>query len=248
MMATISWNAIVALAALTISSIGFAPAYYVRSWQRGGWYTDAIRRKSPLEVIWAQKRWQRRWMRPITTHACLALLWTILGIFQTISSSGVPHGPLKTWHRRNGYVTFAMGLGFVVSAAGLQLLKEKPFGTWLPPIWLNAVMSLWNMVSGVFSAYGGDIVAHETAMVWACIWTSAPGFVRVSNYVYTHLLGGSMESGGPVVTLSAASLQLVLTLPRLVLMKEALTVEVINYAVVFLVLLFAALGTGAKQV
>merc|ERR1719409_2248028 len=46
-------------------------------------------------------------------------------------------------------------------------------------------------------------------MAWACLWSAAPGFVRISNYAYLHLLGGTWESGGAPVTLGMAVLQVI---------------------------------------
>eukprot|EP00931_Biecheleriopsis_adriatica_P077922 TRINITY_DN51399_c0_g1_i1.p1 TRINITY_DN51399_c0_g1~~TRINITY_DN51399_c0_g1_i1.p1 ORF type:complete len:115 (-),score=25.31 TRINITY_DN51399_c0_g1_i1:285-629(-) len=64
--------------AVSLTVLGFSPAYVVGVLKRYGWYTDALSMQNPPDVVAAQQHWKTRWTVLVTWHATLALLWILL--------------------------------------------------------------------------------------------------------------------------------------------------------------------------
>lgn len=239
------WCGFLVLTALSLCMLGFVPAYMVGFSRGGGWYTDAISRQSPPDVVKAQAKWRRRWDVLVTIHAISALLWTLMAASQAVTGVvGPSDGLPRMWHRWLGYASFTMGCAFVGSVVTVQMHKAKPFAMWLPPIWVNTVMVLHNMVYGLYCARAKDIPSHKIAMTWACIWTAAPGFVRIFNYIYLHICKGSFEAkeGGAFVAFGSASLQLLHALLGMTYVPKSAqsSFDVVNLVIILIVVSAAA--------
>eukprot|EP00931_Biecheleriopsis_adriatica_P063066 TRINITY_DN38142_c0_g1_i1.p1 TRINITY_DN38142_c0_g1~~TRINITY_DN38142_c0_g1_i1.p1 ORF type:complete len:311 (-),score=67.36 TRINITY_DN38142_c0_g1_i1:75-971(-) len=204
----------IAAVGLSLGFAGFVPGYFDH-FKGQQWYYEAISRVNFAPAMAAAARFGTWWETLLSIHAVTAVAWTALALNQVATGAiGAPNSQRRLWHRRFGYVSAAIGL--CVALQAIVLLVHMPFDKTAIAKGSTAAMIAYNLFCGVRYARAKNIVQHKYAMMWACLWSAAPGHTRVFAYLRLLVLGCPVST--PLGLLSCSTfLGALLVAPALVM-------------------------------
>lgn len=192
----------IAVAGLCLGFLGFVPAY-IRRLQGDQWFYDAVSSVNFGPAAEAAERFGTRWDRMLTLHAITAVLWTILATNQVATGTRMSVAPwLNRWHRRFGYASLFVGMCVVAEAFLLLWHMRTDLSYWAKAG--TAAMIAYNLGVGISYARCKQFLLHKYAMMWACMWSAAPGHTRI--FAYLKLLAFGSPVSRPVGLLTFSTL------------------------------------------